>query len=264
MKPLISFSFIYLITLSTACASAEDAATIAANENTAITRWATGKYMYRVSEDMRQRGFEEWRLSVHADGSRTFTMWYSVFEDSLDTTAVLRLDKNFRPLSLYKTTWIGEKMTNTHAVVNGNTVETWIQVDGEVASGTLEVPDRFSMMVGPIVADALHFGAYDKEKGGVQRSTILASVSAGGEDTPIGKATESSTAMIGLSNLTPIDLEWVGVETVKVAAGVFETDHYRMPGIMDMWLIGEDLTMVKYLWHPNAYEYELVEYNSGP
>jgi hypothetical protein len=236
---------------------------IAAERNPAIVRWAAGKFVYRVSADLRQRGFEEWRLSVHADGSRTYTMWYSVFEDHLETSAILRVGPDFRPLSVYKTTWVDGRMTNTFATVSGNSVSSIVELDGETSSRTIVVPDRFSIMIGPIAADALHFGAYDLRKGGVQDSTILASVSAGGEKSGIGRAMGSNAASVGLSRLSPTKLERVGRERVTVAAGSFETEHFRMPKTVDMWLAGPDFTLVKYQWHPNGYEYELVEFASG-
>ena len=240
------------------------AAAKAANENPAIVRWSSGKFIYRVIEDQRQRGFEEWRMTVHADGSRTLTTWYSVFEDHLETSSVLRVNKNFRPLSLYKTTWVDDQLTSTHAIVTGDTITTTIQVNDDITNGTSTVPERFTMMIGPIAADALHFGMYDKSKGGVQTSNILASVSAGGQKTDIGKATEAKNEDVGLHRIVPATIEWLGEERVEVAAGIFDTDHYRIPGFADMWLSGPDLTLVKYIWHPNQYEYELLEYSSGP
>lgn len=260
----ISRLVLVMATFGLIAASPQEAAEKAANENPAVVRWASGKFIYRVSEDLRQRGYEDWRLSVHADGSRTFTMWYSVFEDHLETSTILRVDENFRPLNLFKTTWVDDTMTTTHAIVDGNTVKTLVQVGDDVTEKTVEVPDIFTMMIGPIAADALHFGPYDKEKGGLQGSNILASVSAGGDKTDIGKATESRKENIGLSVVAPIKIELIGKETVTVAAGTFETDHYHMPGFSDMWLYGEDLTLVKYQWHLNGYEYELLEYASGP
>lgn len=263
LKRVISKTVLMAATLGLMAASPQEAAEKAANDNPALVRWASGKFIYRVSEDQRQRGYEDWRLSVHADGSRTFTMWYSVFEDHLETSTILRVDENFRPLNMFKTTWVDETMTTTHALVEGNTVKTIVQVDNEVTESSVKVPDTFTMMIGPIAADALHFGPYKKELGGIQRSNILASVSAGGDKTPIGQATEAKRSQIGLSALSEVKIEWLGKETVEVAAGTFETDHYRMPGFSDFWLYGPDLTLVKYQWHLNGYEYELIEYASG-
>jgi hypothetical protein len=190
-------------------------------------------------------------------------MRYSVFEDHLETSAILRVDHNFRPLSVYKTTWVDGHMTNTFATIAGRSVSSVVEVDGQTTNRTIEVPDRFSIMIGPIAADALHFGAYDRTKGGVQDSTILAAVSAGGEKSGIGRAMGSNAGSIGLSRLTPTKLEWVDSERVTVKAGTFETEHFRMPKTVDMWLAGPDLTLVKYQWHPNGYEYELLEFASG-
>jgi hypothetical protein len=258
-------SIVFVFLASGVCSAwAQGSRARAGDENSTIVRWAAGKYMYRVSEDMRQRGFEEFRLSVHDDGSRTYTMWYSVFEDSLDTSVILRVDENFRPMSFYKTAWIGDTMTNTFGQVSGNMLEATVQINDEVVKTTLEVPDQFTLMCGPITADALHFGPYDKAIGGTQVSSMLASVSAGGESTPIGKATKTDPADIGLRMMQKIEFELVGQEKVETVAGVFETDHYRMEGWSDFWLTGPDMLLVKYQWHPNGYEYELIEYASGP
>jgi hypothetical protein len=245
-------------------ARAQGARARAGDENSAIVRWATGKYMFRISESQQQRGFEEFRLSVHSDGSRTYTLWYSVFEDDLDTSVILRVDENFRPMSFYKTAWIGNNMTNTFGQVSGDSLEATVQTNEAVFSATLEVPSQFTLMCGPITADALHFGPYDKAKGGKQITSILMSVSAGSQATPIGQATKTDPADVGLRMMQQFELELVGQETVETVAGAFETDHYRMAGWSDMWLTGPDMLLVKYQWHPNGYEYELVEYAAGP
>jgi hypothetical protein len=252
-----------MLAIGTSPGWAQGARSRAADENPAIVRWAAGKYMLRVSEDQRQRGFEEFRLSVHSDGSRTYTLWYSVFEDRLDTSVILRVDENFRPMSFYKTTWIGDDMTNTFGQVTGNKLAATVQVNRDVFTTQLEVPGQFTLMCGPITADALHFGPYDKSKGGIQTTSILMSVSAGGQTTPIGEATQTDPADVGLRLMQEFELELVGRETVETVAGVFETDHYRMEGWSDMWLYGPDMLLVKYEWHPNGYEYELIEYAAG-
>ena len=132
MRRILWVSLFFFVEMMGGNVVAQEVAEIAANSNPAIVRWAAGKYMYRVAEDQRQRGFEEFRMIEHHDGSRTYTMWYSVFEDHMETSSTLRVDKNFRPLSVYKTTWVNDVMTTTHAIVDGNIVTSRVQVNDEV------------------------------------------------------------------------------------------------------------------------------------
>ncbi len=249
-----------------ACSSlwAQDVAEIAANENPSIVKWANGKYMYRVADDQRQRGFEEFRMVQHLDGSRTYTMWYSVFEDHMETSSVLRVDKEFRPMSMYKTTWVNDVITTTNTVVDGDKMTSRVQVNDFVFTDEVEVPDEFSLMIGPITADALHFSPYDFEQGGEQSYTVVASVSAGASEQAIGKAMKADETNVGLKVKMPSKIEWLGKETIEVPAGTFETNHFLMPGMSEMWLTEPDFTLIKYKFFPGPYEYELIEFASGP
>ena len=245
-------------------ALAQDPAALAANENPAIARWASGKFVYREGPQREIRGYEEWRLTVATDGSRTLNMWYSVFKDRLSTFAIYRLDKDFKPLSLYKTTWVADTLTVVDSRIAGLDIRTRVQVDEDTFRQDLTAKAPFSITVSPIAADALHFARYDRERGGVQPWLILGTVAAGAEDTDIGRRTETRRESVGMKVFADVTLELVGEEQVTVPAGTFMTDHFRMGEALDMWLYGPDRTLVKYQWHPNDYAYELVEYHAGP
>ena len=92
---------------------------------------------------------------------------------------------------------------------------------------------------------------------------LLASVSAGAADQPIGKAMNTVEENVGLHVLAPTKIQLLGKETVEVPAGTFETNHFLMPGIAEMWLTEPDFTLLKYKFYPGPYEYELIEYSHG-
>jgi hypothetical protein len=245
-------------------ALAQDASALISDLNPAIVRWASGTYLYREGQAREIRGVEKWRMTVAGDGSRTFNMWYAVAKDELSTFAIYSVDRSFNPLSLYKTTWVGDTLTQLHSVVDGLQLSTTVRFDGETVDQSMTAPGPFSITVSPVRADALHFARYDKAKGGPQASYVLGTVAAGAERTDIGRSTKTRRDSVGMKLFTPVNLEWLGEETVTVPAGRFVCDHYRIDELVDMWVHGPDYLLVSYQWHPNHYSYELVEYAFGP
>jgi hypothetical protein len=245
-------------------ALAQDASALISDLNPAIVRWASGTYLYREGQAREIRGVEEWRMTVAGDGSRTFNMWYSVAKDELSTFAIYTVDRSFNPLSLYKTTWVGDTLTELHSVIDGLDLSTTVRFDGKKVDQSMTAPGPFSITVSPVRVDAQHFARYDKQKGGTQASRILGTVAAGAQRTDIGRAAKTPPDSVGMKLFVPVELEWLGEETVTVPAGRFVCDHYRIEKLVDMWVHGPDYLLVSYQWHPNHYSYELVEYSFGP
>lgn len=244
-------------------AQAQNLEALTANNNPAIIRWSSGKFVYREGPERNIRGYEEWRMTVAPDGSRTLDMWYNITKDHLSTVAIYRLDSDFNPLSLYKSSWVDANNTVLHSVVDGLNVNSTVLVNGETTQQEVTAQGPFSITVSPIAADALHFARYDHEKGGVQKWIVLGTVAAGAEDTDIGKRVETKSTNIGANIFGNVSIEYIGQEQVTVAAGTFVTDHFRMGEMIDMWVYGADYTLIRYDWHPNEYSYELVEYSHG-
>ncbi len=180
-------------------------------------------------------------------------------KDELSTFAICRVDRSFNPLSLYKTTWEGNNLTQLHSVIDGLELSTTVRFDGETVDQSMSAPGPFSVTVSPVRVDALHFARYDN-----QASHVLGTVAAGAQRTDIGRAARTPRDSVGMKLFIPVNLEWLGEETVTVPAGRFVCDHHRIEKLVDMWVHGPDYLLVSYQWHPNQYFYELVEYAFGP
>ena len=236
----------------------------ASSDNDGILRWSSGKFIFREGEDKRMRGYEEWRMTVAPDGSRVLSMWYAIPKDKLSTFAVYRVDSEFRPQALYKTSRVGETLTDVMSNIDGLDIKTRVQVNDQVFRQDMTAKQPFSIVSSPIAADALHFARYDFEKGGEQDWLILGTVAAGAEESDIGVRLDVQEESIGMKIFQDVTIEYLGEEEVSVPAGRFTARHFRMGDVIDMWVHGPDYTLVKYHWHPNQYYYELVEYAAGP
>jgi hypothetical protein len=221
----------------------------APSANNSVLRWHEGEYSYRTIADGRERGWERFRHTVQADGSRTMLMWQGLRARSAQFTVLMRGEQSFRPVDAYASYWNDGKYKGS--------VNLWLQgpqlslashgAFGEWREETT-VPERVSLGTHPIAADGWHLWELDAPVSRERAFELEATADLG---KPIrGKWRELPVARVGLEKIT-------------VPAGEFETTHYRLGGTLDIWLHGEDRVLVRMRHEKADRDYVLVRYESG-
>jgi hypothetical protein len=220
--------------------------------NTNIVRWAKGTYLYRGISDGRERGTEDWTLTVHPDGSRTMRMWNDLYARNGHLTATLRVAQDFRPIEAYVSYWTqGQFKGSGMFAVNGRTLEAITNGPQGRINETIEVPEGFSIVTHPLAGDGWHTWYYDRVQGGEQTGSIY----------NIDSMPDLTKPTIG--KLEPQALEFIGEETIKVPAGTFDATHFLIGGVGDVWTMDPDSILVKFSWEQFGLEYVLASYSSG-
>ena len=210
-----------------------------------ITRSLTGTILYTSEQAHRrgaERGREQFRMDLHADGSRTIAA-HSEIDDApaVVRDVDLRLDANGAPQESFVRIAIGGRFRGSG----------WFRFAGSLAEceAFTSVEGRVSQrltMAGPlpafgnhaIINDGYMASLYDLSKGpGLQvtRGILLSSPDHRGATGPM---------------LFPVDLtmEYAGEEDVTVAAGRFRARHFRVvdvPGMplehpaYDLWVTAD-------------------------
>lgn len=223
----------------------------ASDENVNIVRWSKGTVEYRNISDGKPTGREEWRITVHPDGSRTLstTHWYG---RESQQTVVLRVAENFRPLDLYSSSWYQGEWTGTGFIsIDGNTLNAMASTpDGRVTQ-QVTIPDEFSFIPHPLQSNAWQMWAYDKSRGGPQESTVYDLMTRlKGPGNQLGPMKKSVATFLGRKQIT-------------VPAGAFEADHFKTASGVDMYLTGPDAILLKFIWPDAGQEYVLTTLESG-
>ena len=215
--------------------------------NASITRGASGKYAYRAT-DGRARGEERFQLMVHPDGSRTMLMWHDLFARNAQFSVTLRVDADYRPLDAFVSYWNGGAYKGASRItVDGADLAVNYRGPAVEFEQELAVPEHFSLGTHPVAGDGWHVANVDAAAGGTQMLR-LASVEASADATrPV------------LVTLVPLKVERLGSERVTVGAGTFDTTHYRLAGVNDIWVLEQDLLVVKSAMTARGLEYELTE-----
>lgn len=221
--------------------------------NAAIVRRASGTYRYETVSDGRVRGEERFQLFVHPDGSRTLNVWHDLAARNAQFTVVLRNAADFRPLEAFVSYWNAAKFKGSaHFLVDGASVTNTSRGPYGVVPQRLEVPAVFSIGTHPVAGDGWHTAGYDATRGGAQSLNLL-SVEAG---------TDLTRPVHG--TLVPLAVERIGEETVEVPAGRFSAVRWRLSGVNDLWLVGEDRLVVKSVIAARDLQYVLTRWESDP
>lgn len=228
--PLLLALIILWLSAALSAIAADDTHT-----NAAVTRHWSGEYRNETIATGERRGSEKFDLLIHPDGSRTISIASDMTTRNAWFTVVLRNDANFRPLEASAFYWNGGRYKGSgHFVVTSDRVrgESNGPVSG-VNTSEITVPARFSIGLHPVSADGWHTAQHDPN--GDPRQTIsLYSVEASSDLTkPV------------LGSLVPLEIEFVGEETIEVPAGRFETRRYRLAGMNDLWVYGNERIVVR-------------------
>ncbi len=208
-----------------------------------IARWARGRYAYTTLKDRRARGSEDFHLTVRSDGSRSLSMWHDIFARHSQFSVNLQLDAAQRPTEAFVSYWtVNGYKGSTHIKVDGSQLLADYRGQSGDLKKTLEVPAQFSIGSHPVAGDGWH--TFD-----CQGNTRVYSMEA---------TADLSKPMFG--QLTDLPCETLGAERVTVPAGTFDTLHYRIGGVSDVWVTAQDRMMVKFITEKFDRAYTLVVY----
>jgi len=224
----------------------------AVDTNANIVRWAKGSVLYRNISDGKQTGSEDWRITVHPDGSRTLTTTNRVDRADTQRTVVLRVAENFRPLDLYASFWFEGAWAGTSLmIVDGGTLTAMASTPHGQITQQVAIPEKFAFIPHPLQSNAWQIWTYDKAAGGPQRSTVYDQMTRiNGPGNMLGPMYESVTT-------------FVGRERITVPAGTFEVDHFNVASGVDIYLTGPDSILVKFAWPVADQEYVLTSVEYG-
>jgi len=221
--------------------------------NAAVTRHWSGEYRNETIASGERRGSEKFELLIHPDGSRTISIASDMTTRNAWFTVVLRNDASFRPLEASAFYWNGGRYKGSgHFLVMNDLVrgESNGPVSGSQARET-EIPARFSIGLHPVSADGWHTAQHDPN-GAALQTISLYSVEASADLTkPV------------LGSLVPLQIEFVGEETIEVPAGRFETRRYRLAGMNDLWVHGEERIVIRSDLPARGLRYVLTRLGSG-
>ena len=207
-----------------------------------IARWARGRYAYTTVKDGRARGTEDFHLTVHKDGSRSLSMWHDIFARHSQFSVNLQIDAQQRPTEAFISYWtVDGYKGSTHIKVNG----AQLLADNRGQSGdlqqTLPVPANFSIGSHPVAGDGWHtFHCGDSQVYSMEATADL------------------SKPMLG--QLISMPCESLGSERITVPGGSFDTLHFRLGGVSDIWVTSQDRLMVKFISEKFDRAYTLVEF----
>lgn len=196
-------------------------------------------------------GEERWTITVHTDGTRTIRSFLDQTSQGTQINLVLRADADtFRPIEAFANVYDdGVSFGTGFYVVKGDTLQVTVNTPSESFVSNVDLPEQFSLLLHPISADGWHFGAGFKKGGPPVQMHNLCTLGAAGRSV--------------LCAVYPIPLEFVGMETVTVPAGTFETEHYKFGADTDVWIAGPDRVMIKHEYRVRQSRYELAELDGG-
>lgn len=222
----------------------------AAESNPNIERELVGKISYTVRDTGEYRGEEDWRLTIHPDGSRTIRMTNPIKATNILRDVILRVDGNYRPLHAQISHWEGGKHRGAAFYwTQGDYMHAVASAPNGTLEQTVKVPEKFSIGSRPQGPFSWHAAHYDLAKRGVQRSTAYIMDRVG---TSVGSI---------LGSVRSIDVELVGEEKLTVGAGTFDTWKFKIENELDLWVDKKEFITVLLVSREvePAMKYELVE-----
>lgn len=225
-----SLSLALLMLLSPSLGAAD---TPPANSS-AVRHWS-GEYRNETIDSAERRGSEKFDLVAHPDGSRTIAISSDMTTRNAWFTVVLRNDANFRPIEASAFYWNGGRYKGSgHFTITEDRI---VATSNGPTSGTQRsetpVPTRLSIGLHPVSADGWHTAQHEPN-GDAKQTVSLYSIEA---------SADLSKPVLG--TVVPLSVEYVGDETIEVPAGRFETRRYKLAGMNDLWVHGEDRIVIR-------------------
>ena len=216
-----------------------------------VSRWAEGKIAYRVKSTGHVNGYERWRLDVHPDGTKTVVATVHYSPRPVLRHVVHRVDASDRPLDTFMAYWIdGAWRGNAWFVMEGDSWRGRILGPDGTFTHAVKPAGRFAMLPHVLAVDSWRARLVDKSQSGTQ--AVLA-------------YNVDATALAGTSvmgKLMDYDMAYIGAERITVPAGEFDTEHYRIEGVVDLYLFGPDSLVAKFVYAGIDREHLLVDYSA--
>jgi hypothetical protein len=214
-----------------------------------VVRWAHGHYAYTTIKDGRARGTEDFHLTVHADGSRSLTMWHDIFARHSQFTVNLQIDARQRPTDAFISYWTAAGYKgSTYIKVAGTQLLADYRGPAGDRKQALLAPANFSIGSHPVAGDGWHTFDCDVTDGQSGAATVYS----------MEATADLSKPMLG--QLTDVPRQALGAERITVPGGSFDTLHYRLGGVSDIWITQQDRLMVKFITEKFDRVYTLVEF----
>ena len=222
------------------------------NANVNILRWAQGTIAYRVKSTGRVNGFEHWRLDVHPDGTKSMAATVRYQPRPVMRHVFHRVDAADNPLDTFASYWIdGSWRGNAWYVMDEPRWSGRILSGEGVQTHTVEPEQPFAMVPHVLAVDSWRARLVDKSTSGKQ---------------PILGYNMDATALGPNSlqgKLFHYDIEYLGKQRITVPAGDFDTEHFRIEDVVDLYLFGPDSLVAKFVYEKIDREHVLVEYRAG-
>ncbi|MDG2320367.1 MAG: hypothetical protein P8L79_08920 [Rhodospirillaceae bacterium] len=214
-----------------------------------VERMLSGVHVCTGLTDGEPCGEDRWTMTVQSDGTRTLRSFLNDSGGGTQINMVMHSDaKTFRPISAFADVYFaGSFLGAGHFAVDGDVLRVSVNSPTEHFNETIDLPDTFTLLLHPISADGWHYGAgYDMIKGGEQMHSLCT----------MGAARRSV-----LCAINPIALEFLGMETLTVPAGTFDTEHYNFGENTEVWVTGPDRVMIQHEYTVIGSRYQLVEFD---
>jgi len=217
-----------------------------------VSRWAQGKIAYRVKSTGHINGYEQWRLDVHPDGTKTMAATVRYSPRPVLRQVIHRVDAKDQPLDTFLSYWIdGAWRGNAWFVRDGGAWRGEILTPNGTLTHVVNPAGRFTMVPHVLAVDSWRARLFDKSEGGIQ-GILAYNVD----------ATALSTASVR-GKMMRYKLEYLGTARVTVPAGEFDTAHYRIEGVVDLYLFGPDSLVAKFVYADIDREHVLIEYSAS-
>ncbi|WP_122816924.1 hypothetical protein [Nocardioides pantholopis] len=217
-------------------------------------RTSRGRLAY-LGPDGAERGREWFHVTHAADGSRTMRTVSEIDDAQILRDVTLTVGADWRPRDSYVRVVVADRLVGSGWFRFTDT-EATAEVDGVGVgrlSQRLATPGRAPMFGAHQVAgDGWQAGLLAADDQGPTRfeGILLSSALPNGASGPM----LATTAMT---------VERIGTERLRVRAGEFDTVHYRCSpdglDAEDVWVLPEDLTLVRSVWGHYGTTYELAE-----
>lgn len=222
------------------------------------------RFLRRANGSVEDRGYEQQRYLFHDDGTLALNALSFASDRNLVRDVVVNLDANQRPIDSYVRIHHGTRVEGAgwYRFEDGAvTADLWNTRKG-VTRERVEASGRIrAFITHPIACDVLTAAAFDRCS--ADRVQHVRDVFMSSSD-PFG-AVGPEIARVDL------EIEYVGVESIETAAGVFETDHWRiLPGAErtghahpgeDLWALRDTFIFIRAEVSAIGFEYQLVSFN---
>lgn len=229
-------------------------------KNAAIIRRSNGVYRYESMTLPDIRGSENFQMLVHPDRSRTLIMWNDLAVKNTQFTVVLRVSDKFRPIEAFVSYWNQAQFKGSAhlSVINSKLLASSLGPLG-VFNRDTDVPENFSIGAHPVSGDGWHTVQYEHSNNTTDLVSNLVDTRQKISLYSLEASSDLKKPVLG--NMLDLSIEYLGPESIVVPAGKFETQHYKIGKVNDIWVMGQDRIVVKSEIPMRSLRYVLTEYS---